>query len=194
MAEKNRTYIFNLLKPIKEPRSAWDRVYDWIVSRAKVVVLLAEILIIIGFVGKVIVDNEAKNKYQAYRSVADNVRFFEQTQEAELLQIQAMEKDYRELWDKASNSSVIIAEIIGYIQNPANKIVISMNKREVFITGTNNLQELETLENNMKRSLSFISASVSRLALDEQDIIDGVADIDLQATLSEEIITRELLP
>lgn len=194
MGEKNRTYIFNLLQPIKEPRSSWDRVYDWIVTRAKVVVLFAEILIIIGFVGKVIVDNEAKNKYQEYKTVADNVRFFEQTQEAEFLQIQAMEKDYRELWDKASNFSVIITEIIGYIQNPANKIVISLNKKEAFITGTSSLQDLELLENKMKQSISFISASVNRLALDEQDIIDGVADIDLQATLTDAIITRELLP
>jgi len=47
-------FLFNQL----EPKSRWDRIYDWVVNTAKYIVICVELLIIIGFVIRFVLDDQ----------------------------------------------------------------------------------------------------------------------------------------
>jgi hypothetical protein len=176
--------FFNLLKPIERPKTLWDKVYDWVVGKARVVVLVAELVIAIAFVSKVVVDTQAKNKTKAIERLGTEIQFYS-AKEAEFRKVQKKVNDYLKLWDKTSNAAAILTEVYSYIPNPGDEISIKVENDTVSIYGYDSLDSLGSLEAAMKGSDTFVVGSVriDTLTLEEKEILQETGQYVLSATI-----------
>lgn len=185
--------IFNLLKPEAPPITVWDKIYSWIVSRARVVILVAEVLIVLAFFSKVFVDTQAKNKQRDLDKLIQESNLYAATIEPQFRQLNRQDTDYKKLWNKSSNYSEIINEIYSYINNPSSEVTIRIDKNKVSIFGTEDLDDLSSLENSMESSPTFSSAYIDTLTLEQQEIEQGVGQYVLVATIGEDSKYRDQL-
>ena len=182
MAQRRR--IFNLLKPIEPPLTAWDKVYLWIANRARVVILITELLISLAFVGKVIEDTNAKNKEKMIDKIATELKFYAIEQEPFFRNIQRKGGDYIKLWNKSSGYYPILTEILSYIPNLPSDLTVRISDKRVAIFGNESLTTLKQLEEAMKKSKTFSTVYIDTLSLEQQQILEKkaqyvlVADVD----------------
>lgn len=153
--DKLRHKIFNLLKPELPPPTAWDKIYDWLATRARVVVVVCEILVVVCFALKVIVDIQSKDINEALDAKSRDLGSFFGTIEPELRLIQQKSRAYERLWEGSSKYSEVLNEILSYIPNPGVNITISMSGENVTIRGDDELGALQSIESKMKVSSNF---------------------------------------
>lgn len=165
-----RNITFNLLKPILPPKTAWDKVYDWILGRARIVVLATIILIALAFVAKVIVDTDAKNKDKAIGVLKIQLDFYGSKIEPDLRTFASKTDNYIKLWNGASGVSTAISEVYSYISDPAADVTVKVDADRISIVGTENLTLLKDLESKLRASPTFSSVTFSDLTLQKQDI------------------------
>ncbi len=182
MAQRRK--IFNLLKPIEPPLTAWDKVYLWIVNRARVVILITELLISFAFVGKVIEDTSAKNKEKMVDKLVSELKFYAVEQEPFFRNIQRKGGDYIKVWNSSSGYYSILNEIYSYIPDLPSDLTVRISDNRVSIFGNESLSTLKTLEEAMKKSKTFTAVFIDTLSLEQQQILEKkaqyvlVADID----------------
>ncbi len=174
--------IFNLLKPIAPPETVWDKIYDWILGRARVVILITELLIVGAFVGKVVVDTTAKNKDNQIYSLQSELAFYTD-KEPVFRDIQKRDTQYVNIWNKSSGYSAILDEIFSYIPNPGAQLTIRFDKGKVSILGYDDLDSLKTLETSLKNSKTFTNASVNTLSLEQKEVLQAKGLYILEATI-----------
>jgi hypothetical protein len=187
---KNKEYIFNLLKPVELPKTSWDKIYEWLVGKARIVILFVEILIITAFISKVIVDNIGKNKEKEYENLAIELKFYEQKYESTFRKLQRKDIEYKKLWGGSKAYSTIINEIFSYIPNPNDQVSVSIDGDRVTIFGYEDLNQLRTLESSLKSSANFSDAFIDRLSLEQQDVLDGSGQYILTAIIKPENLKR----
>ena len=185
--------FFNLLKPIVEPKSSWDKIYDWILGRARVVLLFVEIIMVVLFFTKVVVDNIGKNRIQQFENVQLELLSLEEKHESEFIKIQNKVLRYTELWDLSSNFYPIFTEIIDNLKIPKNTYFfnISSNGR-IQVNGYEDITYLRELEAVMKNSNTFTNVTVDTLTL-EQEGLEQKGKYLLTAYIDTQYITRESL-
>lgn len=175
---------FNLLKPELPPPSAWDRIYDWIVTRARVVVVVCEILIVLAFIGKVIVDIQAKDINEALEEKSTTLAQFFGTIEGELRDIQQRAGVYRNVWEFSNSFSSILKEVQSYITNPGVKVTITISGKNLTIRGDDNLQALQLIESQMKTSPNFKDVKLE-LNTESSEVVAEVGKYAITATILE---------
>lgn len=191
MAKDKR--IFNLLKPIKPPMSVWDKIYLWILGRARIVVIVAELLVVVAFFSKVVVDTVAKNKTEQVKSLQTEVSFYSEGKEAEFRKVIAKDQNYSLLWSKSSKMTSVLDEILSYIPNPASEVTINIEKDKVSILGKIDLQSLEQIEQLIENSPTFETAYIDTLSIESQDARQNQGNYVLVAIVAEDKQLRENL-
>ncbi len=181
MADKR---IFNLLKPVTPPPSAWDKIYEWILGKARIVVLITEIIIAVAFVFKVIEDTTAKNKDKQIDQLNSELTLYSQQLEPEFRQIQNKAGDYIVLWDSSSEYNNVINEVFSYIENPSSDVSVRAGKGTISITGFDDLSQLQKLEDSMKNSKTFSSVDIRDLTLEGEEVTANKGRYLLQATIN----------
>lgn len=180
---------FNLLKPLEPPKTVWDKVYDWLLDRARIIILITEILVAIAFFAKVIQDTIAKNKDNEIASLTSELSFYSTTLEPQFRLIESKDTAYTSLWNSSSQYAAVIQEIYSYISNSASEINLRVDGKEITIFGTEDLASLQTLEAALKSSESFSSVVIKSLSLEQQEILEQKGNYVLSATIKE--YTRE---
>jgi len=156
---------FNLLEPIKPALTLWDKIYDWVLWRARIVILITIILITGIFVGKVVVDTDAKNKTKEIAAVGSRLKVLEDSYEPEFRNLFRREADYVKLWNSSSMYATVVQELNSYISNEINlNVRIQGNRLTIF--GTEDLSILNQVEVAMKSSSSFQNVFVNSLTVD----------------------------
>jgi len=161
---------FNLLKPIELPPTIWDKVYNWILINARVVILITELLIVVAFLGKVIQDTEAKNKDKEITSAKSELAFYAPDREPMYRDIQQRASQYGLIWNNSSSYTNILKEVYSYISNPGTEISIRAEKTKLSVLGYVDLASLRQLETSMKASSTFSSVYVDTLTLDKKEV------------------------
>lgn len=185
--------IFNLLKPIKPPPTVWDKIYDWIIGKARVVIIFVEILVVSAFVLKVIEDTNAKNKQKEIESLNAELSFYSIEMEPRFREIIKKSDIYLEMQKEASVYSKVLEEIFGFIglDQPSVNVRIAANK--LTIVGYDNLSNLKKLEEALKtksKTLQLSSVKVGNLSLDQEDILAQKGQIVLEASLLEDLLRK----
>ncbi len=184
--------FFNLLKPIKEPKSSWDKIYDWVLGRARVVLLFVEILIVLIFFAKIIVDNIEKNRIQEFERLQLELLSLEDKHEDNFTEIQEKVFGYIELWDNSNNLYPILTEILDYIGDPTDQFSLVINEGgTVQINGYESLDKLRDIEADMKASEAFVNVAVDALSLEQSDVFEQKGRFSLTAFLDTENISRD---
>ncbi len=174
---------FNLLKPLTPPATAWDRVYDWLIGKARIVVLITELIVASTFVFKVIVDTTAKNKDREIARLTQELNFYAQDLEPKFRQLQAKSDSYVLVWNEAKEYSNSIQEIFSYIQNESSEIVVTIKGDQVSVLGYEDLADIKVLETALKSSKSFTQVTVSDLSLSEKEVLQNKGSYILVAKI-----------
>ncbi len=162
---KRRRHIFNLLKPQVSPPTAWDKIYEWLVKRARVVIVVCELMVALLFITKVIVDLEGQHLQESLAEQAVVLDQYFGTVEPKLRDIQQKSRTYTKLWEKSTSYAAVLAEVQSYIVNPAAKIDVLITGEKVTLRGSESLAILRGIEEQMKASTTFSNA---RLELDTE--------------------------
>ena len=183
-----RKYVFNLLQPLLEPKTYWDKIYDWLLTRARVIIIVVEIAIIIAFGAKIVVDNIGKNREQTYDSIKTEVDVVSANNESKFRQIQLKEVEYRKIWTNANLYQLVLEELNTYIEFN-NSISITLDQDNLTVAGFQDLDMVNDLETSMKVSDTFVDV-LTTLNLNEQDIIDNFGQFTITTKISEEVNQR----
>jgi len=188
MAEK----FFNLLTPVKKPKTYWDKIYDWVLNQAKLVIFIVEILIVIAFVLRVVIDNTAKERRENFDEIAIQIQNLEDNYEQEIRQTQRKESEYTKIWQRSFNYSEALSEIVNYVGVPQDEFAVRMAGGNIIILGYQDLDSLRNLEEEMKSSTRFgQTATVDALSLEQNDITENSGQFALTAEINEEFLRRE---
>ncbi|BCX13652.1 MAG: hypothetical protein KatS3mg085_184 [Candidatus Dojkabacteria bacterium] len=196
MSKQKKRHIFNLLKPVEPPKTVWDKIYDWILTRAKIVMMLAEVFIAIAFFSKVIVDTQAKSKIETINSFTAQARLYvdengvANARLSRYSEIQARSSDYVKLWNGSSNLATVLEEIYSYIPNQVADVNVSIQANRLMISGQIELDTLRSIENLIDNSPTFVDSEIT-LIIEEDDSLAGLGSYSLEATISEDFLTRQ---
>lgn len=180
--------IFNLLKPIKPPPSLWDKIYDWLIGKARVVIILVELLVVTAFVLKVIEDTNAKNKDKEIERLATELSFYATEAEPAFRDTIKKADAYLELKNQSSRYSKVLEEVFSFIGLDQPSVNVRITGNRLVIVGYDNLSSLRTLEESLKtksETLDRNSVKVGNLSLDQEDIQAEKGQIVLEANLKE---------
>lgn len=164
---------FNLLKIQPEPPSVWTKFYDWIVGTARVVIIIVEIIVLVAFGVRVVVDMQAKNidKQVAQHEAILGVMGGGETQ---FRRVQAKTNAYKQIWNNSPDYLDIITRINAVlpVNNTISNLTITIDKQNVLITGTapkSKEEDVKKLEDNLKNNLPFLSDTVLQKLEDSTD-------------------------
>lgn len=181
MAE-NTSRIFNLLKPAEEPRSVWDKIYDWVLSRARIVILITELLIAVAFVGKVIEDTGAKEKDKQIALLQSQLTFYS-SKEPVFRDFQKRTSEYNQIWSTSNEYKKILDEVYSYIPNQGAELSIKIEKNNLTVLGYDDLTAVKELETAMKASPTFSSVIIDNLTLEQKEVLQQKGQYVLVATI-----------
>jgi len=176
--------IFNLLKPYVPPSSSWDRVYDWLLNRARIIMVFAEIIVVAAFVGKVVVDVQAKNLTEQVESNQAELNRFAQTIEKDIRRVQQKADAYQKIWNGSSGYSDVLAEIHSFISNPSAEVIIRFDGPAVVIRGGTSFGELEIIEAQMRTSTTFTGVTLPTLSAESSELSLGEGQYVFTATIA----------
>lgn len=176
--------IFNLLKPVQPPATFWDKFYDWILNRARVVILITELLIVAAFVGKVIVDTQARNKDEQIENLRAEVGFYAANREPIFRDFQRRDVTYQQIWRNVSQYNQVLNEIYSYVRTPGVQLTVRIDKGRISVLGYDDLSAVQNIETQMKASSTFSSVFVDTLSLEQKEILQSTGQYVLIATLS----------
>lgn len=184
-AQKIKHRVFNLLSPYQSPPTTWDKIYDWLLGRARIVMLIAEFAVVISFVLKVAVDTEAKNLNEEIETNNFELQQYAATIEPQIRLIQLRAQGYKNLWENSSAYSAILNEIYSYFPNLSANIVVRITGSEVTITGDGNLIDFSRVETQMKNSDTFSEVVVQNINSEGGEVVSGQGSYALVAKIKE---------
>lgn len=173
--------VFNLLKPYQPPLTGWDKIYDWLIGKARVIMIVAEIIVAVTFVTKVIVDTQAAALEDEIERKDAELQEFEVSTEPALRTMQNKVKSYKDLWNTAPAYSSVLAEADSFLINQGADFMISFNEGTFSVAGEDSDTNLGQIELQFKSSASF----------NEVKIPDFTADVD-SGINSEALITGKV--
>lgn len=152
---------FNLLKPYNAPPTVWDKAYEWLVTRARIILIVVEIVVAASFIGKVVVDVQAKSLDEKLVSSNFELGTYSTTVEPHLRSVQQKTTSYTKLWTQSSSYAEVLKEIDSYIPSDSADIQILISETQVSVSGKQNLTTLGQIEEKMKVSSTFVSTKIS---------------------------------
>ncbi|MFQ5492958.1 MAG: hypothetical protein ACE5DX_02240 [Candidatus Dojkabacteria bacterium] len=181
---------FNLLRPQIEPPTVWTKVYDYIVGSARVIVILVELVVVLAFVVRLVVDVQSKNLDEEIVVKEAIVKSFAQA-EARYVRIQNKTGAFNAIWTNSPIYIQLYSEINGYIPNSAREMTIQIDNDKIFITGIAITSEIGEMENAFKNSDTFYKQELDQLET-EGVSDDTLGNFTLRAQLNE-LPMRELI-
>lgn len=158
--------VFNLLKPYKPPLTGWDKVYDWLIGKARVIMIVAEIIVAITFVIKVVVDTQAKALEDEIQRKNTELAQFQISTEPALRTMQNKVTVYRQLWNSATQYAPVLAELDSFIVNQGADLLVSINENQIIVSGEESNVNLELIELQIKSSPNFTEPQTASLNAD----------------------------
>ncbi len=176
---------FNLLKPLNPPPTVWDKVYLWFIDKARIVILIAELIIAFAFILKVIEDTNAKNKDKEIEQLRNELSFYGFEMEPTFRNIQNKSDRYILIWNNSSKFSDSLSEIVSYLPSNISEISIRFGDNEVGVYGYEDLNSIRDLENALKTSSNFSNTKVTDLTLGQGDVIQSKGRYSLTADIND---------
>ncbi len=146
---------FNFLRPQLAQEDRWDKIYNWVSSTARVIVMVTEVVVIAVFVIRVVVDRTARD---LNKQLEDNKAQLDDLSDEEqaIREIQKDTQTYTNLWNASSGFAEVISEVYSYDRTLNPFIAISISSEgEVQLTGSADEATMANLESKMKNSALF---------------------------------------
>ena len=185
-------YVFNLLKPVEQPKTTWDEVYEWILKQARLFIIFSIITIFSIFVSKIFLDTVQKNKLQEINLIKKELSFLE-VEEAGILNIQNKVKAYELIWEKSSNYGSVLNQLNELSDKFNDEISIQINKNTLSLNGSETLNNLQKFESELKGSDIFSDVLTRNLSQDEKDLEKSVGNFSFLGLIKPEFLFRSFV-
>ncbi len=180
---------FNLLRPQVEPKSKWDRIYDWVSNTSRVVIIVVQVIVLGCFAFRIFIDRQARsleNTLQDNKNYLDSLK----PDEERIRELMQAIEAYNVTWGNASMYSPLIEEIYSYDESIVSDIRIDIQRTGISIDGTATIEKFGNLESDFKNSESFILQKVPNYVPEGEQESD-LAQFKLEGNLKKG--TRESL-
>jgi Tfp pilus assembly protein PilN len=183
--------IFNLLRPEAPPPSAWDQVYDWLLGRARLVMIVTQVLVGFVFIAKIAVDIQVKALDEQLEAKQAEVQFTYAQVEPKYLDLQEKSLAYVNLWTKSSDYKDILAEVMDLLDDPNGRYNVSISDKDVVISGFGSRSEISIIEAALKSSASLTRVEVSEIKSSAGELLAGTGDFAIRALIKDDF-NREI--
>lgn len=146
---------FNLLRPQITPEGRWDKIYSWVNSTARVIVIFVELIVLVSFGARIFLDTQARD---LERTLAKNKVQLDSLKqdELEIIELQGDITNYLNLWETSSAYSTNLREIYNYNPNIFLSLTVRIDdKGDVNISGIADGKDVMELERIMKKSDTY---------------------------------------
>lgn len=145
---------FNLLKNQIEPQTMWTKVYQWTTTTARGIMVLVELVIVVAFGFRVVVDLQFKNLNKDIES-KEEVLLVLQDSENRLRNIQNKVNVYENLYLETSYYNNIYKEVARIVPPSVNDLSSQISGNEVVVRGFADTETIAQLESAFKSSQFF---------------------------------------
>lgn len=145
---------FNLLKTQAEPQTMWTKLYRWTTTTARAIMVLVELVIVVAFGFRVVVDLQFKN---LNKDIATKEEIMSVLQESELRLRSTQDRValYEKLWRETPYYTNVYLEISKIIPLTVQELSIQILNGEVTIKGFADTSTIEDIEGGIKGSSLF---------------------------------------
>ena len=164
---------FNLLKEQVEPPSVWTKIYDWVLGTARIVIIIVEVIVLIAFGIRILIDLQAK-ELDSKIEQSDAVMNVLLTSETSFRQIQNKTAAYETLWNGTMNYSDVVNNINSLlpVNTSITNLTIAIDQENVTISGVADKtreEDVRLLEENLKNNSPYLTDSVLEKLQDTSD-------------------------
>jgi len=145
---------FNLLKNQVEPQTKWTKLYHWTTSTARVIMILVELVIVVAFGIRVVVELQFKNLNKDI-AVKEDVLLALQDNEIRLRTIQNRADIYKNLWDGTDYYSNVYTELTRIVPATVQELNVQIVENELIVKGYTDTATIEQIETGFKNSPQF---------------------------------------
>ena len=145
---------FNLLKTQVEPQTLWTKVYKWTTTTARALMVFVELIIVLSFGVRVVVDLQFKNLNKDIAS-KEEVLIILKDSELRLRNIQDKVRLYEKIWTESDYYAETYAEIVRILPEDIQELQIVLKDNELIITGFTFANNVEFMETEFKNSNYF---------------------------------------
>jgi len=166
---------FNLLKIQAEPPSVWTKIYNWVLGTARVVIVTIEVMVLIAFVIRIVVDLRGKEldaQIERGEAVLDVLK----ASEEQFRIIQAKTAAYKQIWTNTPDYSDLIENINSLlpVNTSISELTIYIDKEIITISGVaakRKEEDVRLLESNLKDNSPYLTNSTLEKLQDSQDLL-----------------------
>lgn len=145
---------FNLLKQQIEPPTVWTKIYDWMVSTARLIVIVVQILVVIAFGIRIVVDIQSNNLTDEVEEAEGRIRAL-QNSETKFRKIQNKTNSINLSRTNAVVFSDVFNEVNSYIPADASEVNIQLDEDTITISGKASVLQIGFMESSFKNSSTF---------------------------------------
>jgi hypothetical protein len=139
----------NILRDQLAPPTSWDKIYKWMLGSARVVIIVVEIVVMLAFAVRIVVDTEGGNLDKEITSKQAELSAYK-SQELNFREVQIKADKYRVLWESSSNLSVYMSYINDLLSDTSGEISVRIENDEITIRGLLPLNEINAIESALK--------------------------------------------
>lgn len=163
----------NLLDPAEKPTSAWDKIYLWVFSIGRYVIIGVELVVLLAFAGRFVLDRRNNDLKE---SIDVKVRILQEQKEieSELRRIQAILNNFSDIIECQEIISPKLTDILDDIPDEFELDSISISQASVNFSGiAPSYEVIKTLEDDLKEDPDYGDVSVEISKGDVESDVEG---------------------
>jgi hypothetical protein len=169
---------FNLLKTQIEPQTVWTKLYLWTTTTARAIMVVVELVIVISFGIRVVVDLQYKN---LNKDIAAKEEVMEVLKESErrLVTIQNKSAAYKAIWSESEYYSDIYKEIFTIIPSGVEELNIQISNNRLIVKGFAEIASIQDMETKFKSSATFTNTELVNIETQGNSLDSFTIEADL---------------
>lgn len=160
---------FNLLKTQIEPQTMWTKVYQWTTTTARGIMVIVELIIVLAFGVRVVVDLQFKNLNKDI-ATREEVIMVLQDSEHRLRNTQNRVSVHENLYLETYYYSNIYTELKRILPTTVRDLSVLINKDEVVIKGFADTETIARVESEFKKSSFFTKTELLNVETQGQQL------------------------
>lgn len=149
MAVINVKKSFNLLRPVEQPPSFWEKIYFWMSGTCRIIIIVVSLVVIIVFGFRFILDRQANDLKTSIKDLNDAISSYKDDEIA-IRALQSKTNAYSSIWGISSNITKMMPEIIKLVPSKLANLGLGINEKGFSLNGIATRGEISSIENILK--------------------------------------------
>jgi hypothetical protein len=181
---------FNLLQDNTAPPDMWDKIYEWVSKVGRLIVIVVEIIVIVSFAARVIIDTEASNLQEQEQTLSTNLTALKQS-ENNFRDMQDRFRTYKDIWGLASTYSEVITEVLDEQPSDVDELNFNVQGDTINFRGKASLNQIGQFEEALKDSETFNLVEVFEVESDSgENSGNAIASFGIRMVIRNDIISN----